>query len=209
MKTQNFENHSVATENEEHVPGYGELLEKEIRMTAQDHSRLSFFEKFVLVHGYLFKTEETLKAGYDRYWKAIHEILMTAEEFVAEVECRRKGLDRLQEVYDTLSEHVNAGRLTASDVFQYAVHGWCLRNPEAIVAYEEEDSEKWLVNNCDQEISEEAARVKVCEEWGFEASRIKIVGTPYYDTTDWQFIRFNCTIMAWLWWNGSLYKVYE
>jgi len=197
MKTQNFENH---------IPGYGELLEKEIRMTTKDYSKRSCFEKFVLDCGYLFKTEDALKAGYDRHWKAIHEIMITAEEFVAEVECRRKGLDKLQEVYDTLSEHVNAGRLTASDVFRYAEFGWCLRNPEAIVAYKEEGG-KWLVNDCDHEISEEAARVKVCEEWGFETSRIRIIGTPYYEATDWQFIRFNCTIMRWLWKDDTLYKV--
>ncbi len=208
MKTQNFDEHSVTTKNEEYVPGYGELLTEKIRITTQDYSKLSFFEKFVLDHGYLFKMEEELKAGYDRYWKAIHEIMITAEEFVAEVECRRKGLDKLQEVYDTLSEHFCAGRLTASDVFQYAFYGWCLRNPEAIIAYEE-DSGKWLVNNCDKEISEEAARVKVCEEWGFEASRVKIVGTPYCDATDWQFIRFDCANMTWLWRNGLLRQVYE
>lgn len=35
------------------------------------------------------------------------------------------------------------------------------------------------VNNCDVEITEEAARIKVCEEFGFEASRVKIIGSAY------------------------------
>ena len=68
---------------------------------------------------------------------------------------------------------------------------------------------KWAVNNCDAEIAEDTARIKVCEEWGFEASRIKIIGTPYYDATDWQFIRFDCAHMTWLWRNGNLHQVYE
>lgn len=64
------------------------------------------------------------------------------------------------------------------------------------------------MNNCAEEITEEAARIAVCEEWGFEASRVRIIGTPYYDATDWQFIRFDCACMAWLWCNGNLHQVY-
>ena len=58
-------------------------------------------------------------------------------------------------------------------------------------------------------LTEEQAKVKVCEEWGFEASRVNIIGTPYYDATDWQFIRFNCAGIAWLWHKESLSQVWE
>lgn len=51
--------------------------------------------------------------------------------------------------------------------------------------------------------------VEVNREWGFEASRIKIIGKAYYNATDWQYIRFNCAHMTWLWMNSNLYQVYE
>lgn len=194
----------------ERVPGYGELLSDKIRTTTQDFSKLNDFEKFILDRGYLYDTEEELKAGYDRPWKARHEILVTAEEFDAEIKSRvkwDKALDTAK-LYETLVRLVQEKKLTPGDVMQYAVYTWCLRKPEAVVAYEEAPG-KWLVNNCGTEISEERARVEVCEEWGFEASRVRIIGTPYYDATDWQFIRFDCAHMTWLWKNGNLYQVYE
>lgn len=64
------------------------------------------------------------------------------------------------------------------------------------------------VNNCDTEITEEVACIKICEEWGFETGRIRVIGTPYYDATNYQFIRFNCAHMSWLWRNGDLLQVY-
>ena len=118
-----------------------------------------------------------------------------------------KALDTAK-LYETLVRLVQEKKLTPGDVMQYAVYTWCLRKPEAVVAYEEAPG-KWLVNNCGTEISVERARVEVCEEWGFEASRVRIIGTPYYDATDWQFIRFDCAHMTWLWTNGNLYQVYE
>ena len=78
----------------------------------------------------------------------------------------------------------------------YAYYAWCLREPEAISAYQigtGKDTpvhQKWAVNNCSQEITEAEASVAVCEEFGFEVSRVRIIGTPYYDATDWNFIRF-------------------
>lgn len=194
----------------ERVPGYGELLSDKIRATTQDFSKLNEFEKFILDRGYLYDTEEELKAGYDRLWKARHGILVTAEEFDAEIKSRVKRGKALEteKLYETLARFVQEKKLTPGDVMQYAVYTWCLRKPEAVVAYEEAPG-KWLVNNCGTEISEERARVEVCEEWGFEASRVRIIGTPYYDATDWQFIRFDCAHMTWLWKNGNLYQVYE
>ncbi len=133
---------------------------------------------------------------------------MTAEEFAAEVKSRvmrDKELD-VSPLYEVLSQFVKEKKLTPGEVLSYAVYSWCLRKPEAVVAYNE--GSKWLVNNCGTEISEDRARVEICEEWGFEASRVKIIGTPYYDATDWQFIRFDCAHMTWLWKDGNLYQVY-
>ena len=97
-------------------------------------------------------------------------------------------------------------KLGAGEIYSYAHFKWCLQNPEAIIAYEE--SRNWIINNCDTKITNEKAVVAINREWGFEASRIKIIGTPYYDATDWQYIRFDCAFMTWLWKNGKLYQVY-
>lgn len=76
------------------------------------------------------------KAGYDRKWKANHGIALTLEEFTAEAECRGRKLDTLQEVYRVISEHIKAGRLTAGALMDYAYYAWCLRELEAIIAYQ-------------------------------------------------------------------------
>lgn len=201
------------------LPDYGDLLAEKIRTTTQDFSKLTDFEKFVLDNGYKYKTEMSLKAGYDRAWKARHGIMLTAEEFAAECrplyvsEAEYQPTETTAEVYDILSALVREEKLTPGDVFGYATHRWCLKNPEAIIAYQVDPyrespiHRKWAVNNCSEEITEEAARVKVCEEFGFEASRVKIIGTPYYDATDWNFIRFDCAGWAWLMVNGGIQSV--
>lgn len=163
------------------------------------------FEKFVHDRGWEFKTEEALKAAYDRSWKCRHDILISKEEFVAEA--NRPTERTVEEVYEALADMVNSKKLRASEVYSYARFKWCLDDPDAIVAYQT-DSNRWEVNNCGTRISEDEAKIAVNSEWGFEASRIRIIGTPYYDATDYQFIRFDCAHMTWLWKNGSLYQVY-
>ena len=169
-----YDENERATETDKKAgPGYGDLLAERIRANA-DASKLTDFEKFVLDRGYMFATETDLKAGYDRKWKANHGIALTLEEFTAEAECRGRKLDTLQEVYRVISEHIKAGRLTAGALMGYAYYAWCLRKPEAIIAYQigtGKDTpvhQKWAVNNCSQEITEAEARVAVCEEFGFE-----------------------------------------
>lgn len=184
---------------------YGETLAAKIGGTAKDFSKLSDFDKFVLNNGYRYETREALQAGYDRHWKAAHDILVTVEEFLSEAE---KELSiTASSTYNALVELVESKKLRPGEVFDYAHYHWCLSNPEAIVAWQT-GRDKWSVNNCDTKITEEAARNKICEEWGFETGRVHIIGTPYYDATDYQFIRFNCAHMAWLWQNGSLLQVY-
>lgn len=136
--------------------------------------------------------------------------MMTKEEFAEEVEKRIQGVDT-SKLYDVLSKHVKAGRLKKSDMILYARYHWCLENPEAVVAYEAARGKlgKWIVNNCSTEISKANARVKICEQFGFEASRVEIIGTPYYVSTDWNFIRFNCAGWSWLINNGDIDKVYD
>ena len=184
---------------------YGDELTEKIRENTKDFSKLSDFDKFVLDNGYRYETREALQAGYDRHWKAAHDILVTIEEFLAEAE--KKPSDPATDVYEALISLVEAKKLRPGEVLGYAHFHWCLDTPEAIVAWQT-GRDKWAVNNCGAEITEEAARIKICEEWGFETGRIHIIGTPYYDATDYQFIRFNCAHMAWLWHNGNLLQVY-
>jgi len=169
----------------ERVPGYGDELAAKIRESTKDFSKISDFDRFVLDYGYKYKT---------------------LEEFLTEA--GKKPSDPAADTYEVLVGLVEEKKLRPGEVLGYAHYHWCLSKPEAVVAYQT-DPNKWAVNNCGTEITEERARVEVCEEWGFEASRVRIIGTPYYDATDWQFIRFDCAHMTWLWKNGNLYQVYE
>ena len=168
---------------------------------------LSEFEQFKRARGWEFKTEEELQSGYERYGKGKTGILLTLDEFITEAGIHYEA-EKLTSVYEKLTELVSQNKLHGSEIYQYAHFKWCLRNPEAVVAYQE-SRDKWIVNNCGDEITEEKAIVKVNREWGFEASRIKIIGTPYYTATDYQFIRFDCAHMTWLWKNSSIYQVYS
>lgn len=185
---------------------YGEQLAKKVRDTA-DMANLTLFEKFVLDRGHEFRTEESLKAGYDRVWKSSRGILVTREEFLEEANLH-VSRPNATDTYDALTDLVGDKKLDISGVFQYARFSWCLSHPEAVVAYQT-GPQRWSVNNCDTEITEDQAVVEVNSEWGFEASRVKILGTPYYESTDWNWVRFDCAHMAWLMCNGSLYQVYQ
>lgn len=174
-------------------PAYGEALAEQLRKTV-DTSKITDFEKFVLDRGYEFKTKEALQNGYDRRWKAAHSIAITESEFITEAQGLypdNYDVDTLKEVYARLMDLVAAKKLKAGEVYGYANFKWCLRNPDAITAYQAE-RDRWHVNNCGTEVSKDEAIVAVNAEWGFEASRIKIIGTPFYDATDYQFIRFDC-----------------
>ena len=169
------------------------------------------YEKFVKDRGYEFKTQEELDAGYARLCKCSANALLTEEEFIAEATCggRQRNTDALKKVYAKLALLVNNGKLKAAEVYRYARFGWCLNDADAIVAYEVDMCGKWVVNNCESKITVDEAILKINREWGFEASQIKIIGTPYYEATDWKFIRFDCARMGWLWEGHSLYQVIE
>lgn len=184
---------------------YGALLAESIRANGDMHD-LSEYERFVLDSGYKYETEESLKNAYDRAWKARHNLILTFKEFLEEADPDDE--DTAIESYDQLVLLVHNEHIKAGAIYQYARYRWCLRHPEAIVAHETGNG-SWTVNNCETEITTEMAKILVCEEWGFEASRVKIVETPYYESTDWQFIRFDCAHMTWLWANSNLYQVYH
>lgn len=168
------------------------------------------YEQFIHDKGYKYQNEDDLKAAYDRSWKSSHGIIITEDEFIAEVSPRDDERKQIaKETYAALVDlAVNKGIIKPQTVYQYARHHWCLNDAASVIAYQT-GSNEWTVNNCDTEISEEQAVIKINQEWGFEASRVKIIGTPYYDATDWMFIRFNCAYVSWLWAGGELYQIYN
>lgn len=207
----------MENQNTEKLPNYGRMLIQSIseKFSGNPSDKSSDFERFVLGRGYLFESDEALKAGYDRYWKAEHNILITADEFIAEAELgvapfSEELREATKEAYEILAEFARKGILVGIDVYEYARNRWCLDRPEAIEVYQiDSDGLHYVFNSCSERISQEEAIVRINNEWGFEASRIKILGVPYYSSTDWQFIRFDCCGMSWLWAEESLYKVYE
>ena len=191
---------------------YGRLLAEAIRAKG-DWDNQTDYEKFALENGYRFDTKEELNAGYDRLQKSRHDILITEAEFIAEITTivaavKNYNIDTLKVVYAKLANLVKDKKLQAKEVYKYAAHRWCIRDPKAIIACETEHG-KWEVNNCDAQTTAESAKIKINLEWGFEASQIELRAVPYYDATDYQYIRFNCKRVPWLWKNGELYQVYE
>jgi len=196
-------NNVVKTEKR---PAYGKLLAEELSSKG-DLKNLTDYENFTLNRGFLYNTEKDLLAGYNRSCKCNRNVLLTEDEFIIEAGEYYES-ETLKAVYAALCNMVGQKKMLAGEVYRYAYFKWCLRNAAAIIAYKE-DRDIWIVNNCDTEKTEAEAKVSVNDEWGFEASRIKIIGTPYYDATDYQFIRFNCGHMSWLWKNGNLYQICE
>ena len=199
-------------EQEQKSKNYGLWLDAHIRSTKPDPKTWSDYEHWVTSYGGRYDTEDALAAAYARRMKNSQGILVTEEEFLAEA-CVVLYMDaELREsaakTYRALAELVEHGFMKPSDVYGYACYGRCLRHPEAIIIYQEEQN-KWHVNNCETKVTVEEAVLAVNREFGFEASHIKIIGTPYYDATDWNFIRFNCAGWAWLWKNGNIYSVYD
>ncbi len=164
-------------------------------------------EIFKRDYGWKYATEEEFNAAYDRRVRNAEGIMLTEEEFIIEADEQYYDPEMLKQVYANLVRLVDAGKLSSAEILAYAVYKWCLRDAEALVAYQG-SRDIWHVNNCGTSVREDKAIIEVNCEWGFEASRIKIIGTPYYDATDYQFIRFDCAHMSWLWKNGSLFFVY-
>lgn len=145
-------------------------------------------------------------AGYDRMKRSTNGTLLTFEEFWAELE--NTGDERtLRQLYDTLCKYVQMVILSPYGVYQYARFRWCLKHPEAAIACQT-GPKQWKISTCDEVISEDRALLLINSEFGFEASRIRLLGTPYYDATDWNFIRFRCGPYDWLMQDGELYQIY-
>lgn len=153
-----------------------------------------------------YKDEGSLNLAFERYLKYSNQLPLSEAEFLAEANSSKNENARI--AYAVLLCLFEKKQLPPQQIYLYARHGWCINNPEAIVAYQVSGTD-WKVNNCSTLISQENAILKVNKEWGFEASRISIKGMPYYDATDWQFVAFNCAGISWLWANDSLEQIWE
>ncbi len=187
---------------------YGKQRAAELRTEIKDFSKIDRYEQFILDKGWKYPTQKELNAAYDRLRRSMKGILLSEEEFLIEAGITGdEKIETAKQAYSVLAEMLEKSQIDGKDIYWYAHHKWCLQSPEAIVAYQYA-SNKWLVNTASTEISKERAIVYICMEYGFEASRIQIIGTPYYDAADWNFIRFDCGGYGWLVKDGELYQLF-
>lgn len=165
------------------------------------------YAKFLFDEGWKYDTEEDALAGYSRMVKAKQGTPLSWEEFCAELHMEG-DTSAAQKLYQNLCKHMKKGALSAYELYGYARHHWCIKHPEAVIAYQI-GPKRWAVNNCGETISEDRARLLINSEWGFEASRIKLLDTPYYDATDWNYISFRCGSCDWVMQDGELYQIYQ
>lgn len=165
------------------------------------------YAKFLSNNGWEYENEQDAHAGYGRMVKSMEGTPLTLEEFLAELQAEGDTLSQ-QQLYGALLEHMKKGALSAQDIYLYAKYRWCVKAPEAVIAYKI-GKKQWAVNTCSEKITEDQAKVLINTNFGFEVSRIKLLDVPYYDATDWNFISFRCGPYDWLMWNGDLYKIYQ
>lgn len=163
--------------------------------------------KFISDEGWRYQTAEELAAGYARMVKAEQGSPLTWEEFWAELQMDGDH-SAAQELYQTLRRHMENGALSGYQLYGYARYCWCVKCPEAVSTYQI-GPKRWAVNNCSEKISEDRALLLLNSEWGFEVDRIELLGVPYYDATDWNFICFRCGRYNWLMQDGTLYQIYQ
>lgn len=60
-----------------------------------------------------------------------------------------------------------------------------------------------------KEISVERALEIVCREWCFDKAQVHIQEPAYYESTDWNYIRFQCGPLSWVMQNGELEQQYN
>ncbi len=187
---------------------YGRGLAEQLRAKG-DFINLTGLEQYILNRGHQFCTKEKLVAGYDRQEKSNKNILLSENEFIEEATLDFEyDMEIIQTIYNKLIELYSENIIEASEFYRFARYRWCFNDVNSLIAYQI-DRDKWEVNNCSTLISNSEAIAKINNEWGFDESRISIIGTPYYDASDWQFIRFDCAGVSWLWSNQELNQIYD
>lgn len=161
---------------------------------------------FVQERGWKYVDESQRQAAYLREILVRHNKILNEEEFVAEA--GEKYADAAKAIYPKLAVWARSGIISPRELYNYARHLWCMKNPEALLCVQT-GAKQWAVNSCDTEISVERAIKIVCRDWGFDEKCISIQPPAYYESTDWNYIRFRSGSQAWVMHDGEIEKVFE
>lgn len=168
----------------------------------QDYPYLLFVQEV----GWKYVDESQRQAAYLREILVRHNKILNEEEFVAEA--GEKYADAAKAIYPKLALWARCGIISPRELYNYARHLWCMKNPEALLCVQT-GVKQWAVNSCDTEISAERALEIVCREWGFEKSQVLIQAPAYYESTDWNYIHFRCGPLNWVMHDGDLHQQYN
>ena len=161
---------------------------------------------FVQDKGWKYADEGQRQAAYLREILVRHNKILNEDEFATEA--GEEYADAAKMIYPKLALWARSGIITPRELFNYARHLWCMTNPEALV-YVQVGAKRWAVNNCDKEISVGRALEIVCREWCFDKAQVHIQAPAYYESTDWNYIRFRCGHLYWVMQNGELEQQYN
>lgn len=160
---------------------------------------------FVQEKGWKYADETAREAAYQREIRVRHGKFLNEDEFIAEADV--KYAEAAKVLYPKLNTLAWKGIIRPWTFFDYARYLWCMNNPQALV-YVQIGPKDWVINCCDTEINAERATDIVCRNWGFDKERVHILETPYYESTDWNYIRFHCSLQEWIMHDGEIDKVY-
>lgn len=152
--------------------------------------------------------------AYDRRLKAKEGFRLAYEEFIEEARVVSADMDEAQttnarNVYDKLIAMMDKGEMKPYSMMSFS---HLVRQPSVNTDMIQAclvGCNKWEVNFCLEEVTVEKAKCLINEEFGFEVGRIKILGVPCYDATDYNYIRFDCAGLTWLMIDGELKSVWE
>lgn len=161
---------------------------------------------FVQEVGWKYATEEERHAAYSRELLVRHQKLVNEKEFIAEA--GEKYADSAAKLYPKLHRMARNGMLSPKQLFNYARHLWCMENPNALV-YVRTGKNSWAVNTCEREITSDQAMEIICREWGFDKSKVQIQSPAFYESTDWNYICFQCGPLSWVMQDGTLHQQYS
>lgn len=166
--------------------------------------------KFLRDEGWKFEGKENLKKAWERREKLKANEMLTWEEFQAEARKDLSDNPEAKAMYSKLASLIRAEKLCASGMLMFTARAWNAKsfNLNAIQTVEL-DNGKFATNTCMEVVSDDEAKCRVNEEFGFEAGQIKILGIPCYDATDYNFIRFECRGWSWLMMNGQIMQTFE
>lgn len=145
------------------------------------------YSEFLRNRGWKYAEEPQRVAAYLRELVVRSGRVLNEEEFLAETGAQYA--EAAKQLYPKLSAMARAGIISVWALMDYARYLWCVKNPSALIAVQI-GPKQWAVNCCDTEIPEEQALVIVCQEWGFDKKRVRIQNSAYYESTDWNYIRF-------------------